>query len=196
MSNMRVPGRKQPPARRGRWPLLLATAVIIAVALGATAILKQPTTATAQVCRPGARVGLAAGQCAPNFTLDDLRGQKTSLAAFRGHPVLIHFWAVGCTTCRAEYPDFSRIVRQYRARGLVVLAVDAWGEPAPLVQSWQGVHHLPARILVDVPTAVFNLYHGTGTPTSYFIDRKGRITASAIGALTYAQYQQYLAKIV
>ena len=51
-----------------------------------------------------------------------------SLADFRGHPVLLHFWAVGCPSCAAEYPDFSRVVAAYAPKGVRVVAVDAWGE--------------------------------------------------------------------
>lgn len=181
--------------RRRRW-LLPSAAVIVVVALAAAVALKTPATVTAQGCSSGGPTGLAVGQCAPNFTLQDLSDRNVSLATFRGHPVLIHFWAVGCTTCAAEYPEFSRIVRQYRSRGLVVLAVDAWGEPKPLVADWQNTHHLPATLLIDVPTAVYNLYHGEGTPTSYFIDRQGRVTFSVSGPLSYAQYRQHLAKII
>lgn len=188
-------GRVRSVARR-RWLLPAVGVIVVIVALAAALALKTPSTATAQTCTQGKAMGLAVGQCAPDFTLKDLRDANVSLAAYRGHPVLIHFWAVGCPTCAGEYPDFSRIVRQYRSRGLVVLAVDAWGEPKPLIAQWQSSHHLPATILVDVPTAVYNLYHGEGTPTSYFIDRRGRITYSMSGPLSYAQYQQHLAKII
>ncbi len=181
---------------RRRWLLPAAAVVVVIMALAAAVALKTPSTATAQSCSTSKAVGLAVGQCAPNFTLKDLSDANVSLSAYRGRPVLIHFWAVGCPTCAGEYPAFSRIVRQYRSRGLVVLAVDAWGEPKPLIAQWQSSHHLPAAILVDVPTAVYNLYHGEGTPTSYFIDRQGRIAFSVSGPLSYAQYQQHLAKIM
>lgn len=194
------PGKQGQATRRRsnrRQALILGTVVLVAAALLATALLQRPATATAQACPPNSpNSGTNVGQCAPNFTLDTPFGKPISLRAYQGHPVLIHFWAVACTTCAAEYPDFSRIVDMYTRKGLTVLAVDAWGEPAPMVQGWQDKHHLPATILVDPPTLVATLYKGTGTPTSYFVDRLGRVQASFAGPLSYAAYQQDLRKIM
>ncbi|HKC75912.1 MAG TPA: redoxin domain-containing protein, partial [Chloroflexota bacterium] len=106
--------------------LLIAVAAVAVVAIAAMAMVTRPAPATAQACAPSsASTGTGVGQCAPNFTLDDVQGKSVSLSNFHGHLVLIHFWAVGCTTCAAEYPDFSRIVRAFVPKGLVVLAVDA-----------------------------------------------------------------------
>ncbi len=61
-------------------------------------------------------------------------------------------------------------------KGLTVLAVDAWGESASLVQQWQSSHHLPATLLIDPAMRVFQQYSGQGTPTTFFIDDGYRVT--------------------
>ena len=191
--------RRLPPSARntGHQRLLIAVAAVVVVAIAATAVVTRPAPATAQACAPtSASIGTGVGQCAPNFTLDNVQGKSVSLSNFHGHPVLIHFWAVGCTTCAAEYPDFSRIVRAYVPKGLVVLAVDAWGEQPALIRRWQDAHHLPANFLVDEPQAVVRQYGAPGTPTTFFIDRTGHITASNSGPLSFGDYQKNLARIV
>jgi hypothetical protein len=87
-------------------------------------------------------------------------------------------------------------VNAYQPKGLKVLAVNAWGEPLPVIQEWQSTYHLPAEILVDPPEAVFGLYQGSGTPTSFFIDRKGRIADSYAGQESYADFATRIGKIL
>ena len=131
-----------------------------------------------------------------NFTLSDLHGKRVSLADLRGKPLLLHFWAVGCTTCAAEYADFSRAVRAYTPKGLTVLAVDAWGEAPSTGQRVADQPQAPATFLVDPSIAVFQQYGGQGTPTTLFIDRAGRITARNASPLSYDAYQRNIAHIL
>jgi peroxiredoxin len=103
---------------------------------------------------------------------------------------------VACTTCAAEYPDFARAVRTDVPRGLTVLALDAWGEPPAMVRQWQAHHHLPATLLIDQPQEIVQEYGVQGTPTTYFIDRTGRIVSSNSGPLTYAAFQSNIRSIL
>ena len=103
---------------------------------------------------------------------------------------------MACTTCAAEYPAFSRAVRADVPKGLTVLAVDAWGEPPSMVQQWQAHHHLPATLLIDQPQEIVRAYGVQGTPTTFFIDRTGRIVSSSSGPLTYAAFQSNVRRIL
>jgi peroxiredoxin len=178
-----------------------AIGLAVIVLLGATLLVTRSTPPTVQascLARGAGTVGtgVSTGQCAQNFTLADAQGRPVSLAQFRGHPILLHFWAVACTTCAAEYPGFSRAVRADVPRGLTVLAVDAWGEPPFMVQQWQARHHLPATLLIDQPEEIVREYGVQGTPTTFFIDRTGRIVSSGSGPLTYAAFQRNLSRIL
>ena len=185
-------------ARPGRLLVSGAAGLAVVVLLGAALLFTRAAPPTVQVscAARGATTGIATGQCAPNFTLADVQGRPVSLAQFRGHPVLLHFWAVACPSCAAEYPDFARAVRATVPRGLTVLAVDAWGEPPSLVQQWQARHHLPATLLIDQPQKIVREYRVQGTPTTFFIDRTGHIVSSSSGPLTYADFQSNIRRIV
>ncbi len=180
-----------------RAPLLAVAGVAALILLAATALVPHGSPAKALACAgKDAKTGLAVGQCAPDFTLSNLQGRRVSLASYRGRPVLLHFWAVACTTCKAEYPDFSRAVRTYTPKGLAVVAVDAWGESPPMVQGWQDTHHLAATLLVDTSQAVPSMYNGTTTPTTYVIDRDGRVTFSQTGPLSYNDFSRHIASVM
>ena len=189
-----------PRARTRPWGLLVSGALGLAVValLGVALVFTRsgPPAVQASCAVGGARTGVFTGQCAPNFTLADAQGRPVSLAQFRGRPILLHFWAVACTTCAAEYPDFARAVRAAVPRGLTVLAVDAWGEPPSLVQQWQARHHLPATLLIDQPQEIVREYRVQGTPTTFFIDRTGRIVGSSSGPLSYAAFPSNIRRIL
>jgi peroxiredoxin len=185
-------------ARARRLLLSGAAGLAVVVLFGVTLLFTRsaPTTVQASCAAHRARTGVSTGQCAPSFTLADAQGQRVSLAQFRGHPILLHFWAVACTTCAAEYPDFARAVRADVPRGLTVLALDAWGEPPAMVRQWQAHHHLPAALLIDQPQEIVREYGVQGTPTTFFIDRTGRIVSSSSGPLTYADLQSNIRRIL
>jgi len=64
------------------------------------------------------------GHAAPDFTAADVRGHPVRLADFRGkRAVLLNFWATWCVPCRLEMPTMEQAYRDYKARGLEILAV-------------------------------------------------------------------------
>ena len=134
----------------------------------------------------GAPVGLRIGDKAPDFTLKNLQGVSVSLHQFLGRPVLLHFWAVDCTSCQAEQADYLRAIKHLGARAPVILAEDAWGEPADYTRPYVRKNHIPGTVLIDTSRSVFDgLYQGQGTPTAYYIDARGIIRQTAIGPEQY-----------
>src|ERR1035437_9836029 len=65
------------------------------------------------------------GKPAPPFTLEDLSGEKRSLASFKGKAVLINFWATWCAPCKIETPWLIELRNQYAAQGFEVLGISA-----------------------------------------------------------------------
>lgn len=64
-----------------------------------------------------------AAQPAPDFTLPDLSGHMVSLKDFRGHYVIVDFWATWCIPCRKSLPELAAIAKKYKDRNLVVLGL-------------------------------------------------------------------------
>ena len=177
----RSEGATPVPASR-RKPVIwgLGLTALLAVLVSLLLITRQPGSAAQ------APVGLHIGDRAPNFTLADLQGRPVSLRQFLGRPVLLHFWAVDCTSCQAEQADYLRAVQHLGSKAPVILAEDAWGEPASYARPYVIKHHLPGVVLIDTSRAVFDgLYQGQGTPTAYYIDRQGIIRQTVIGPEVY-----------
>jgi len=64
------------------------------------------------------------------------------------------------------------------------------------VRGWQDTHHLAATLLVDTSQAVPSMYNGTTTPTTYVLDRAGRVTFSQTGPLSYDDFQRHISSVM
>ncbi|MFQ5614058.1 MAG: TlpA family protein disulfide reductase [Anaerolineae bacterium] len=131
---------------------------------------------------------------APDFTLDDLDGNRVTLADHQGQPVLINFWATWCGPCEAEMPAINEAYLAHRDEGLVVLAVDVEEHP-DTVRSFVEYYDLDFTILTDREGSVTDRYQARGLPTSFFIDRQGTIAHIHIGQMSKADIARGLAKI-
>src|SRR5579864_917714 len=85
---------------------------------GAVVVVSLALTGRALASAP------AVGTQAPVFELRSPSGDPLSLAAERGHVVVVNFFATWCPPCRAETPDLIAVEARYRARGVVFIGVD------------------------------------------------------------------------
>ncbi|MBW1861705.1 MAG: TlpA family protein disulfide reductase, partial [Deltaproteobacteria bacterium] len=62
---------------------------------------------------------VGAGETAPDFSLKDLSGNMVSIKQYRGHIVLMDFWATWCPPCRKSIPELISLQNKYRDQKLV-----------------------------------------------------------------------------
>ena len=119
---------------------------------------------------------------APALALPDLEGRVHDLAALRGKVVLINFWATWCPPCRREMPSMERLQQALPGEPFVVLAVDV-GEDGDTIEAFTSqLDTVPAfPILLDTRSRTMQAWKVAGLPTTYLVDKQGRIVASAIG---------------
>ncbi len=131
------------------------------------------------------------GQQAPNFTLQNLQGQNVSLASFKGHPVIVDFWATWCGPCKMEIPWLEQLQQQYAGQGLQIIGINAddldKDDPAKLFTEKREIGDFASEMHINYPVlldadAIANAWGGVDAlPTTFFIDRNGRIVASTVG---------------
>ncbi|MGD8615608.1 MAG: TlpA disulfide reductase family protein [Gammaproteobacteria bacterium] len=119
---------------------------------------------------------------APKFTLTDMDGEAHSRADYRGKVVLVNFWATWCPPCIREMPSLERVHQALKQEPFVVLAVNQW-ENADHVFAFMGqIDVFPSfPILFDRDSAVSEAYGVKGLPTSFILDKQGRVVYRAIG---------------
>lgn len=121
------------------------------------------------------------GEPAPDFKLENLDGQSTSLSDFRGKTVLLNFWATWCPPCVSEMPYLQQVYEGWSEKGLAVLAINI-GENPTEVKGFLQAHNLSLPVLLDTKENAARKYNITGIPTSFFIDSDGIIQQKIIGA--------------
>ena len=117
----------------------------------------------------------------PDFTLDLLDGKSVKLSDYRGKLVFLNFWATWCPPCRSEMPAMQALYDKLKDRGFVILAVDL-AEEAGVVRDYIRANKLTFPVLLDTSGAVGGTYGAESIPTTYIVDREGRILARGIGA--------------
>lgn len=139
--------------------------------------------ATADAAAPDAEGSELRGKAAPGFTLTNTDGKKVSLDEYKGHPVLVNFWATWCGPCKLEMPWIQEFSAKYKPQGLVVLGLDqddsiSRGDLASAAK----------RIGVTYPILlpdekVSKAYGGVDyLPESFYVDKAGHVVAITAGA--------------
>jgi peroxiredoxin len=117
---------------------------------------------------------------AEDFTVKTSDGKTFRLRDHRGRIVFLNFWATWCAPCKEEMPSMERLHREYRARGLVVVAVSVDADPG-VVTPFLQEHRVSFSVGVDPKMEVAALYGVRALPVSFLVDRDGRMTAFALG---------------
>lgn len=124
------------------------------------------------------------GKAVPPFALTDLDGKTWSLAALKGQPVLLNFWASWCEPCRSEMPSLELLATRHERAGMVVLAVNS-KEAASVVKRFLDVQPLTLPILLDRDGATTAAWTPGVFPTTVLIDRQGVPRHSVLGDLDW-----------
>jgi peroxiredoxin len=129
------------------------------------------------------------GRALADFTLPTLQGRTVQLSDLRGKVVFINVWATWCQPCVEEMPTIQRLSDQLHERGLEVLtiSIDALGEQVvePFVRKYQ----LTFPVLLDSKGTIERLYHTTGVPESFIVDKRGMLVEKVIGPRDWAHPQ-------
>lgn len=132
---------------------------------------------------------------APNFTLEDLQGKKIKFEDYRGKGVLLNFWATYCPPCEKEMPYLESAYKDYKNKGVEVLAVDV-GEPRIIVNQFVSKKELSFPVLLDWNADAADLYEVNTLPVTFLINEKGEITEKISGEMTEKKIYHYVKSIV
>jgi cytochrome c biogenesis protein CcmG, thiol:disulfide interchange protein DsbE len=129
---------------------------------------------------PAASVGV--GDAAPGFSLPTASGKAIALDTLRGQVVYVDFWASWCGPCRRSFPWMNEMQDRYKDRGLTVVAinVDKKRDDANRFLQANGARF---AVVYDPDGKTPLAYDIGGMPSSYLIDRAGKVVAVEPGFL-------------
>ncbi|MFB6465955.1 thiol-disulfide oxidoreductase ResA [Cytobacillus sp. Hz8] len=135
------------------------------------------------------------GKTAPDFALVDLNGQKHQLSEYIGQGVFLNFWATWCKPCEREMPYINKQYEKYKDQGVQVLAVDV-GESDLAVKNYAEKYHLNFPIVNDKKGDVMTAYGIDPLPTTFLIDKNGKVVKIHKGELAKEKLvQQFMEEI-
>lgn len=134
------------------------------------------------------------GQRAPALTLTDLDGKPHRLSDYRGHRLLLNFWASWCVPCLDEMPALNRAQAKFGEQGAIVLGI-AMDDPSR-IRAFLAAHPVSYPILLgqlDSPSTTRQLGDVREVlPYNVLIDADGHILAIHTGALSTPQLERWL----
>ena len=158
-------------------PLLAITAISIATAF------RGENSSVA-----GDAKSVAAPLPAPGWELPDLAGHTRHSTDFQGKVVVLDFWATWCPPCREEIPGFIELQNKYQEQGLAVVCVSVDQAGVDTVKTFakkMGINYPVVLADAKIP----NLYDINVLPTTFIIDRTGRIVKQHLGMTSESQIE-------
>lgn len=133
---------------------------------------------------------LVQGEPTPAFVLDGLSGERVSFPAdLKGQVVAIRFWADWCTFCEGEMRAIEPVYERLEGQGLRILALNVRQDRESAVAFVEPLG-ISYQVLLDRDGAVARAYGVTGLPTTFIVDREGRLVTRILGESTPEVFEQ------
>lgn len=121
-------------------------------------------------------------------------GKPGGLATFKGHVLVVNFWASWCGPCVREMPTLAGLARQYAGRGVQFVGIG--------VDSEKNVQSFLHKVPVDYPIFVSG-YGGAdlarrfgniagGLPFTVVIDANGAVRSTKLGEVSPGELRRTL----
>ena len=141
--------------------------MVLRVARSALVVL---LLASASVVFADAKVG----KKAPAISGNTLSGKKVDLKKLRGKVVLVDFWATWCAPCKVALPFYAELYRKKKKDGFELLTININKKEAA-ARAFAKKEGFKFPIVHDSDQKIIESYNPSNMPTSYLIDKKGKI---------------------
>ena len=136
-------------------------------------------------------------KAAPDMTVYTAEGVPVKLSDFQGKPVVLNFWASWCGPCKSEMPAFQAAWEEYGDQvQFLMVNVTGGSETVETAAAFLVEAGYIFPVFYDTAGSGSAAYQVYSIPATYFIDARGNIAASHVGAMSEETLQGYLDKIV
>ncbi len=118
------------------------------------------------------------------FTVPALTGGTMDSKSLKGKIVLFNFWATWCPPCKREMPSIETLWKTLKGEAFTIAAVST-GEKRKTVEDFIAQNRYTFPIFLDEGGSMGRIYATQGIPTTYVLDKQGRIVAGIVGSTEY-----------
>lgn len=141
--------------------------------------------------------GVEVHNCAPNFTLKTIAGQKVELYKTEGKPTIINFWASWCGPCKHEMPLLEKAYQKYHDRVNFRMVNQTSQDSLSNIKLFMKQNHYTFPVILDPEssddtTVGTDKYQLVGIPTTFVIDATGKITHKIVGEMSQKELQSII----
>jgi thiol-disulfide isomerase/thioredoxin len=123
-----------------------------------------------------------------------LAGNDVSITSFRGHPVVLVFWASWCGPCHDEQPALNNAYATWRSRGIAFLGIDIRDTTKPAL-AFQSEFKVQYASIADTSATLAVDYRIPSAPALVFLNSQGKVADVVLGALGTMSDTEFNAEI-
>ena len=136
------------------------------------------------------------GKGAPAWELKDTDGKPIKSSDFAGKVVVLDFWATWCPPCKAEIPGFVELQKNYSDKGLVIVGVSLDEQGPAVVKPFMKQFGMNYPVVMGDDKIIEDFGGIQAIPTTFVIDRSGKITAKHVGFAPVETFEQEIAPLL
>ena len=163
---------------------------LIPLALGVALLWVNYPTRRPAVRLPTGNVAM------PAWQMTNLTGLTVSSTNFSGKVLVLNFWATWCPPCREELPDLNAFHGANQTNGVVVIGASVDEGDREVVKRFAERNGLKYPIVFATPEIQLQFGNVSMLPTTFVIDRTGRMAARFLGAITREELEKTVAPLV
>lgn len=134
---------------------------------------------------------------APEFVLTSTDGKQVKLSDFKGKVVLLDFWATWCGPCRMAIPDLVALKNEYKSKGVEIIGISLDQEQTkedvvPFIKQYK----INYPVVYGTMQTAMDYGNISSIPTSFIIDKEGKVAASYLGVVEKAKYEKRINELL
>lgn len=123
-----------------------------------------------------------------------LTGKDVSITSFKGHPVVLIFWASWCGPCHDEQPALNAADTKWSSRNVAFLGIDLRDTTTPAL-AFQSQYKVPYPSIADTNATLAVEYRIPSAPALVFLNTQGKVADVVLGALGTMSVTDFNAEI-
>jgi peroxiredoxin len=196
MSSKRQRARAKARSFNGQGVLMLVIGLgLMLVAVAGFLAIPQAAQDVSQLDE-GLVVPVAVNYDAPDVSLTDLQGNPVALSDYAGQVILYNAWATWCPPCKAEMPTLQAYYEKHKSQGFVIVAIEDGLQGNIKVEDFVAQYGLTFPVWPDPAFKASKAYGVNGLPTSFVIDRQGKVRLTWSGQISMAALEKYVTPLL